>query len=97
MTNLTGMEERERALKDIQKLEHRIVEFKKLDLVEKYKEVFEYVENYYADAKHFYSEGKFFTAFGAANYAYGFIDAVLIIEGKLEAEEEERVEGNESG
>ncbi len=88
MTNLT---EQERALKDIEKLEHRISEFKKLDLVEKYKEVFEYVENYHADAKHFYSEGKYFTAFGAANYAYGFIDAVLVIEGKLEAEESENI------
>jgi hypothetical protein len=78
------MEPKERALKDIEKLDKIIVKFKELGFSEKYSKVLEYAENYTKDAKHFYEEGDYFTSFGAANYAYGFIDAVLVIEGKEE-------------
>lgn len=76
------MDEKERAKKDIEKLEKMIGQFKELGLAEKYPKVLEFAENYLHDAKHFYEKKQFFTAFGAANYAYGFIDAVLVIEGK---------------
>jgi hypothetical protein len=76
------MEPKERALKDIEKLDRIILKFKELGFSENYAKVLEYAENYAKDARHFYEKGDYFTSFGAANYAYGFIDAVLVIEGK---------------
>ena len=76
------MEPKERAKKDIEKLERMLKKFNELGLGELYPQVLEYALNYWKDAIHFYEEGDYFTAFGAANYAYGFVDAVLIIEGK---------------
>ena len=76
------MDEKERAKKDIDKLERVVKIFKSLKLDKKYPEIMDYVENYGNDARHFFEKGDYFTAFGAANYAYGFIDAVLVIEGK---------------
>lgn len=74
--------EKERAQKDIEKLEKIIQIFKDEGLADKYPEVLEYAENYGADAKHFYESGDYFSCFGAVNYAYGYIDAILLIEGK---------------
>jgi hypothetical protein len=76
------MDAKERAKKDIEKLDRMLVVFKGMDLGRKYPQVLEYAENYANDARHFFARGDFFTAFGAANYAYGFLDAVLVIEGK---------------
>jgi len=76
------MDEKQRAKKDILKLERMTDIFKKNGFASKYPEVMEYVENYYSDANHFHENGDYFTSFGAANYAYGFIDAILVIEGK---------------
>jgi hypothetical protein len=76
------MEAKERAKKDIDKLDKILAVFKEMGLGEKYAPVLEYAENYCQDAKHFYETEDYFSSFGAANYAYGFIDAVLVIEGK---------------
>ena len=76
------MDPKSRAKKDIDKLEKIISVFKELGLDAKYPQVLEYAENYCTDSKHFYEKGDFFSSFGAANYAYGFIDAILLIEGK---------------
>ncbi|HSB46720.1 MAG TPA: DUF357 domain-containing protein [Candidatus Bilamarchaeum sp.] len=76
------MDDKERAGKDIDKLDRILSIFRSLGLDKKYPAVLEYAENYRSDAKHFFAQGDFFTSFGAANYAYGFIDAVLLIEGK---------------
>jgi len=76
------MDEKERAKKDIDKLDKIITVFRQYKLDSKYPEVAEYAANYAHDAKHFFEKGDYFTSFGAANYAYGFIDAVLVIEGK---------------
>ena len=76
------MDSKERAKKDIDKLNRMLIAFKGMDLGRKYPQVLEYAENYANDARHFFQKGDFFTAFGAANYAYGFLDAVLVIEGK---------------
>lgn len=76
------MEAKERAGKDLEKLEKILKVFKDLGFDKKYPEVLEYAENYAKDARHFYKSGDYFTSFGAANYAYGFIDSVLVIEGK---------------
>lgn len=76
------MDAKERAKKDLDKLDRMLAEFRRLGLEKKYAEVYEYAKNYREDAGHFFLKGDYFSAFGAANYAYGFIDAVLVIEGK---------------
>lgn len=76
------MEPKERAKKDLDKLVKIIVEFKKFGFDKKYPNVLEWVENYGTDAKHYYDKGDYFTSFGCANYAYGFIDCILLIEKK---------------
>ncbi len=80
------MDEKARAEKDLKKLERILEEFRKLGLDAKYPPVMEWAENYAKDAKHYYDKGDYFTSFGAANYAYGFIDCVLVIEGKKDEE-----------
>jgi hypothetical protein len=76
------MDDKARAKKDLEKLNKILSIFRQLGLDGKYPVVTEYAENYARDAKHFFDKGDYFTSFGAANYAYGFIDAVLVIEGK---------------
>ena len=80
------MDEMERALKDIKKLEAAIVKFEGLELVEKYARPYEWAKNYLNDAKHYYEKEDYFSSFGCANYAYGIIDAILIQEDKKEEE-----------
>lgn len=76
------MDEKERAEKDLRKLEEIISEFKKLGLDTRFPSVLEWAENYLSDAKHFFIKKDYFTSFGAANYAYGIIDGILIAEGR---------------
>lgn len=76
------MNEKERALKDLEKLANIIAIFRSLGFDKKYPEILDYAERYETDAKHFFDKGDYYTSFGAANYAYGFIDAILVIEGK---------------
>lgn len=76
------MDAKSRAKKDIDKLQRMLTAFKSMGFGGKYPAVLEYIENYAADAGHFYDKEDYFSAFGAANYAYGFIDAILVIEGK---------------
>ena len=74
------MDQKSRAEKDLVKLNLIISEFKKRGLDSKYPAVLEWAQNYATDAKHYFEKGDYFTSFGAANYAYGFIDCVLVIE-----------------
>lgn len=76
------MEIKERAEKDLIKLRKIIQIFCNLGFDKKYSKVYEVAQNYSTDANHFYSIGDYFTSFGAANYAYGHIDALLLLEGK---------------
>jgi hypothetical protein len=76
------MDDEERAAKDIAKLKEIISEFKKLGFDARYPSVLEWAENYMTDAQHYFEKKDYFTAFGAANYAYGIIDGILIAEGK---------------
>ena len=39
------------------------------------KEIFDMVENYLSDAKHFEEKGDWVNAFAALNYAHGWLDA----------------------
>lgn len=76
------MEQGERAKKDIEKLDKIIWIFNSYGFEKKYPQIAEYAKNYAVDAKHYFEKGDYFTSFGAANYAYGFIDAILLLEGK---------------
>jgi len=78
--------DRERSSRDIEKLKKILAEFKKLSLHEKYPQILEWVKNYLYDAEHFYKNKDYYSAFGAANYAFGIIDGILIIEGKKNEE-----------
>lgn len=39
------------------------------------KEIFEMVSNYLSDAKHFEKNGEYVLAYGALNYAHGWLDS----------------------
>ncbi|MBI5046305.1 DUF357 domain-containing protein [Candidatus Micrarchaeota archaeon] len=76
------MDYKERAQKDIEKLQLIIKKVRELGFEEKYSDLIIYAQNYLEDAKHFYEQEDYFTCFGAANYAYGFMDSILLLEGK---------------
>ncbi len=80
------MNEKERAVKDIKKLEKAVEQFEGLGLSEKYAKSYEWAKNYLDDAKHYFDKGDYFSAFGCANYAYGIIDGILVHESKKEDE-----------
>jgi hypothetical protein len=80
------MNEKLRAIRDIKKLRKALDEFVELGLDKKYSHVYEWIMNYANDAEYFYKKGEYFTSFGAANYAYGFVDCILILEGKKREE-----------
>ncbi|MCA9487974.1 MAG: DUF357 domain-containing protein [Nanoarchaeota archaeon] len=44
------------------------------------KEIIEMVSNYLSDAKHFEEKGDFVNAFGALNYAHGWLDSGVRLE-----------------
>lgn len=74
------MEEKERAKKDIEKLESFIKYFKSLNLDKKFPKLFEHVLNYTKDANHYYSKKDYFSCLGCANYAYGILEGLLFEE-----------------
>jgi len=76
------MNEKERATKDINKLKKILVEFKRYGLEKKYPQILEWAENYLHDSEFFFEKKDYFSAFGSANYAFGIVDAILIIENK---------------
>jgi len=73
------MEHKERSEKDIKKLDELIEKFKSLNLDKKYKEVYEYALNYRNDAEHYHNKEDYFTSFGSANYAYGMLEALIML------------------
>ncbi len=70
----------ERTLVDIEKLRKALEKAKEL-FAEKHSSAISWAENYLEDAEHFYAKKDFFTSFGCANYAYGILDGIFIIEG----------------
>jgi len=76
------LDEKSRAKKDIEKLDRIVIEFKGFGFDKKYPQVYEWAQNYATDAKHYFEKGDYFTSFGAANYAYGFIDCILVLENR---------------
>lgn len=79
---MAKLDEKSRAEKDMAKLERIIKEFEKFGFDKKYPKVYEWAKNYATDAKHYFEKGDYFTSFGAANYAYGFIDCILVLENR---------------
>lgn len=76
------MDFKERAFKDLEKLKEIIILFENMGLHKKYPDAYSWAKNYLHDAEHFYKKEDYFTSFGAANYAYGIIDGILITEKK---------------
>ena len=74
----------ERAQKSLEKLENRLTDAKKLGFAEKYPKIFKLAKQYTHDSRHYFEQGDAFTSFGCSDYAYGLIDALLILEGKKE-------------
>ena len=77
------MNYKERAEIDIKKLELALSKAKQL-FYKKHKEAIDWAENYFKDSIHFFDKGDYFTSFGCANYAYGILDSLFIIEGVKE-------------
>lgn len=46
-----------------------------IDRIDQANEFLDMAQRYYADAHHFFKEGKWIIAFGALNYAHGWLDA----------------------
>jgi len=75
---------KERAQKSLEKLETRIADAKKLGFAGKYPKIFALAVQYTHDSRHYFEQNDSFTSFGCSDYAYGLIDALLILEGKKE-------------
>jgi len=71
-----------RAQKSLEKLEIRITDIRNLGFHKKYPEIFELASQYTKDSRHYFEKGDYFSSFGCSDYAYGLLDAILIIEGK---------------
>ena len=72
----------ERAQKSLEKLEARLKDIQSLGFNQKYREIFRLASQYAADSRHYLEKGDHFSSFGCSDYAYGLLDAILIIEGK---------------
>ena len=77
---MTNLSIKERTLIDIKKLRKALKRANEI-FKERHKNAIVWAENYLKDAEHFYEKGDYFTSFGCANYAYGILDGLFIIEG----------------
>ncbi len=73
-----------RARKSLEKLEIRIAEVVSLGFAEKYPRIFELAQTYASDSRYYFEQGDIFSSFGCSDYAYGLLDALLILENKKE-------------
>jgi hypothetical protein len=71
-----------RARKSLEKLEARIKDAEALGFSQKYPEIFGLASQYASDSRHYLEKGDSFSSFGCSDYAYGLIDALLILEGR---------------
>lgn len=67
--------------KEFRRMEEALSKVKILDnsLKEKAKECLEMAKRYHEDAKHFRKKGDYASAFGALNYAFGWLDAGAVL------------------
>lgn len=73
---------RERAQNSLEKLQKRLKDARELGFHKKYSDVFNLASDYAGDSRHFFEKEDYFSSFGCSDYAYGLIDALLIIEGR---------------
>lgn len=76
------MDFKERAQKDLDKLQELIDYFKSLELDKKYPEHFSHALNYKKDSEHYFSKEDYFSSFGCSNYAFGILESLLYKEKK---------------
>lgn len=69
--------ERSRAEKSISLLKENLEKCKKL--ATNFSAQYALAEQYYRDAVHYFSKGDYFTSFGCSDYAYGLLDAILLV------------------
>ncbi len=70
------MDQGERAKTSIEKTENLLRVFAPSKAE---KEVFDKAMHYIADAKYFHDKGDYFSSFGASDYAYGLVEALIIM------------------
>jgi hypothetical protein len=68
----------QRAMASIEKAERLAASFAPKA---KEKAVYEKAMHYTADARYFHGKGDYFSSFGASDYAYGLLEAVLAMRG----------------
>lgn len=74
------MDEKKRVKKDLNKLCEIIKYFESRKFSKKYVSQYEYAKNYEKDAIYYYEKCDYFTSFGCANYAYGILEGILLME-----------------
>jgi uncharacterized protein len=74
------MEEMERSEKDLEKLKEIISFFRGQKFSKSYREQLVFAETYWKDAEHYHEKGDYFTSFGCANYAYGILEGIIMLE-----------------
>ncbi len=70
-------DERTRARRSITQLKAHLAKYKGLE--KNFGEQYERAVQYYEDAKHYFDKGDYFTSFGCSDYAYGLLDAVVMV------------------
>jgi len=73
------MDHKERCMASIEKTENLLRVF--VSNPEE-KEVFEKARMYLSDSKHFLEKEDYFSSFGASDYAYGLIEALIMVRSK---------------
>lgn len=74
--------QKSRAEKSLKKLSSRINDAKSLGYHSRYPDVFNLALQYAEDASYYLKKEDYFSSFGCSDYAYGLLDALLILEGK---------------
>ncbi|MBD3389888.1 DUF357 domain-containing protein [Candidatus Micrarchaeota archaeon] len=74
--------QKSRAEKSLKKLYSRIDDSKSLGHHSRYPDVFNLAMQYAGDAAYYFKKEDYFSSFGCSDYAYGLLDALLILEGK---------------
>ncbi|MEM0437754.1 MAG: DUF357 domain-containing protein [Candidatus Micrarchaeia archaeon] len=69
--------ERQRAETSLKKLRQHLKKCSKLE--RHFKAQYELARQYCEDAAHYFRKGDYFTSFGCSDYAYGLLDAILMV------------------
>ena len=75
------MSEKKRAENSLEKLTGLYAEMEK-EYGKKYPTILSHAYKYMLDARYFLEAKDYFSSFGASDYSYGLLEAILFIEGK---------------